>query len=69
MNDPIYRSDLINADPIWKLAFELSEVDNDDAPLGWSAYVPMARHLLSRYRLIEKLGQRSGFDRRRKVDA
>lgn len=54
MSDPTYVKDLIDANPVWKLAFELSEFDNDNAPIGWSRYISMASLLLSKYELIEK---------------
>lgn len=54
MNDPTYVRSVIDADPAWRLAFWMSEVDNDAAPLGWGRYIPMARALLSRYTIEEK---------------
>lgn len=35
MNDPTYERDKINANPVWELAFSLSEIENDNAPIGW----------------------------------
>lgn len=49
MTDPTYVQAEIAANPIWALAFRLSEVDNDNAPIGWFRYVPMARWLLDNY--------------------
>lgn len=54
MIDPTMNHDEINAVPEWKLAFELSEVDNDLAPIGWSNYITLANHLIKKYYLEEK---------------
>lgn len=43
MNDPTYNREEIDANPHWKLAFVLSELGNDSAPLGWGEYIPAAR--------------------------
>jgi len=43
MNDPTYDRMEIDGDPTWKLAFVLSELDNDNAPLGWGEYISVAR--------------------------
>ncbi len=42
MSDPTYNQDEINANRVWKRAFQLSEIENDFAPLGWSSYIPRA---------------------------
>lgn len=47
--DPTYAKAEIDADPAWRLAWRLSEVDNDDAPIGWSRYIPLARWVLNHY--------------------
>ena len=47
MSDPTYDRGIIDANPIWKLAFVLSELGNDSAPLGWGGYVPVARSILT----------------------
>jgi len=41
-NDPTYVKSEIEANPDWKLAFTLSEIDNDTAPLGWFKYIHLA---------------------------
>jgi hypothetical protein len=41
--DPTYDRAAIDANPVWKLAFHLSELHNDNAPIGWSAYIPEAK--------------------------
>jgi hypothetical protein len=52
--DPTYVHTEIQANPIWSLAWRLSEVDNDNAPIGWSRYINIARHLLVTFELTEK---------------
>lgn len=52
--DPTYVRDIIDANPVWKLAWHLSEIDNDNAPIGWSKYLMMARCLLDLYDMKEK---------------
>jgi len=54
MIDPTYIKTEINANPIWKFAFELSELDNDIAPIGWGRYINLAYLLLAKYELKEK---------------
>lgn len=49
--DPTYVPDRINADPEWKIAFVLSELVNDDAPIGWSAFIPIAKKAIEDARL------------------
>lgn len=45
-NDPTYNKTEIDANPVWKRAFKLSEIQNDNAPLGWSQYIPQAEEQL-----------------------
>ena len=52
--DPTYVMSEIMAKPEWYLAWRLSEVDNDNAPIGWSRYITMASWLLQRFYLREK---------------
>jgi hypothetical protein len=49
MADPTYDTKAINANPLWELAFSLSEIQNDLAPIGWSRYISIAQCLLSIY--------------------
>lgn len=42
MIDPTYVKAVIDSDPVWKRAFKLSELENDEAPIGWSKYIPRA---------------------------
>ena len=46
MIDPTYDKAVIDKNPIWKLAFHLSEMENDIAPIGWSRYIPEAEEAL-----------------------
>lgn len=54
MSDPTYVKAEIDAKPDWALAFRLSEVDNDNAPICWFRYISLARWLLSTYDMKEK---------------
>lgn len=51
MTDPTYVQELININPVWKLAFFMSEIDNDNAPIGWGKYIILARAILEKYKL------------------
>ena len=48
MNDPTYVDDLINANPAWKLAFFISEIENASAPIGWGRYIYLAESLIAK---------------------
>lgn len=54
MDDPTYIKQEIDANPLWKLAFRLSEMFNDNAPIGWGSYILLAKWLFDNYTLIEK---------------
>ena len=54
MSDPTYVKAEIEANPKWALAFRLSEVDNDNAPIGWARYIPLAGWLLTTFELTPK---------------
>lgn len=54
MSDPTYDKAVIDADPVWQLAFSLSEIQNDNAPLGWSKYIGVAKCLLANYEIKRK---------------
>lgn len=54
MLDPTYDQTEINKNPAWQLAFSLSEIMNDDAPIGWSKYISTAKCLLSNYDIKRK---------------
>ena len=44
-NDPTYDRAAIDANPVWALAFTLSEIMNDGAPIGWARYIGPAELL------------------------
>lgn len=54
MSDPTYVKSEIEANPAWELAFTLSEIENDNAPIGWSHYIPTAECLLAAYEIKRK---------------
>ena len=54
MSDPTYNRAEINAKPEWGLAFVLSEIMNDQAPVGWSRYVWVAQSLLATFTITRK---------------
>lgn len=54
MDDPTYNVEEINKNPVWQLAYSLSEIMNDDAPLGWAKYIFAAECLLSNYKIERK---------------
>ena len=43
MSDPTYDREVIKADPVWEAAFIMSEMLNDNAPIGWGEYIEAAR--------------------------
>ena len=52
--DPTYVKAAINANPTWQLAFYLSELQNDNAPLGWGNYIWIADCLRANYDIRRK---------------
>ena len=46
MGDPTYIKSEIEANPAWHLAWVISEIQNDNAPIGWSKYIWLAECLL-----------------------
>jgi hypothetical protein len=54
-NDPTYDQKEIDADPIMRLAFQLSEQFNDHAPVGWSRFLPVAHRCLAEARHVRLL--------------
>jgi hypothetical protein len=54
VEDPTYNKEKIDQDPVWKLAFWMSEIDNDNAPIGWSRYTILSRAILNKFNLEEK---------------
>jgi len=58
-NDPTYVRNEINSNPEWELAFILSEIMNDFAPIGWSQYIGPAKCLLAHYDIKPKIPKSS----------
>lgn len=54
MIDPTYQREQIAANPEWDLAFVLSEIQNDEAPIGWSRYISTAKCLLAAFDIGRK---------------
>jgi len=54
MRDPTYVKSEIEANPIWHLAWRMSEYDNDDAPIGWFKYTNIAHWLIMTFDMKEK---------------
>lgn len=54
MADPTYQKKLIESNPVWDLAFVLSEIQNDNAPIGWGKYIVTAQCLLNHYDIKKK---------------
>ena len=54
MPDPTYTEEEIRANPEWEIAFFLSELDNDIAPIGWSKYIWKAKCLLDAFSIQRK---------------
>jgi hypothetical protein len=52
--DPTYDKEVIARNPVWRLAFDLSEIQNDNAPIGWGKYVWIAECLLNLYTMSRK---------------
>jgi hypothetical protein len=55
--DPTYVQEDIKANPVWELAYTLSEIDNDNSPIGWGKYISMAGCLLDNYDIKRKEGR------------
>lgn len=49
MNDTTYVNKEINKNPVWHIAWLLSEMRNLNAPIGWSVYIPDAELILEHY--------------------
>lgn len=54
MEDPTYNQEEIQKNPVWQLAFSLSEIQNENAPIGWSRYIFTAKYLLDAYDIKRK---------------
>lgn len=54
MDDPTYEEVVINRYPIWRLAFFLSELYNDNAPIGWSKYAEIAERAIEEAKRVKQ---------------
>ncbi len=54
MNDPTYNKSEIKNNPVWDIAFILSEIMNDNAPIGWGKYILTAQCLLGVFEIKRK---------------
>ena len=54
MSDPTYEKEKIEANREWHVAWVLSEILNDLAPLGWSRYTSIAKCLLAAFDMTPK---------------
>lgn len=54
MPDPTYVKEEIEANPVWQVAWVLSEIENDGAPIGWSKYIGTAKCLLAAFEMKRK---------------
>ena len=50
MNDPTYDKKVIEQNGVWHIAFIISEMVNDMAPIGWSKYAPEAEEAIKKAR-------------------
>jgi hypothetical protein len=62
MADPTYDRKEIDADPTWKLAWVMSEIENVNAPIGWGSYIYLAEALMRHYEMQERGGQWMQFE-------
>ena len=53
MSDPTYDRKAINRKTTWKIAYLISEMTNDDAPVGWGRFIPVAEVIVA---MIEREG-------------
>lgn len=56
MNDPTYNKEEIKKNKVWHIAWVLSEIRNDSAPLGWGSYISTAECLLGTFDIKVKKG-------------
>ena len=54
MYDPTYVKAEIDKRPEWELAFTLSEIQNNNAPIGWGKYIFLAKMILAIYDVKKK---------------
>ena len=54
MDDPTYDMQEIKKNPAWHVAWVISEIQNDKAPIGWSKYIFDAECLLKHFSIEER---------------
>lgn len=54
MSDPTYNIEQIRSKPEWHLAWVLSEIMNDRAPIGWGSYIFAAECLMNSFDITPK---------------
>lgn len=47
MSDPTYDPEVLRTNGVWQIAFVISEMVNDAAPVGWSRFIPLANQVLA----------------------
>lgn len=52
--DPTYDRDQIRMNGTWGIAFIISEMVNDGAPIGWGRYIPLAEEVLKKAQAEER---------------
>lgn len=50
--DPTYDKEQIRCNGEWGIAFIISEMVNNNAPIGWSKYIPLAKEMLVKARKV-----------------
>ena len=48
--DPTYNQEDLKFNGVWHIAFIISEMVNDNAPIGWSKYIPLAEEAIKKAR-------------------
>lgn len=46
--DPTYDKEQIRLNGTWGIAFIISEMVNDSAPIGWGKYIPLAKEVIDK---------------------
>lgn len=48
MSDPTYNRDIIRSNGVWEIAYIISQMLDDNAPIGWSKYIPLAEEVVNK---------------------
>lgn len=57
MKDPTYEKDKIESNGVWHIAFIMSEMLNDNAPIGWSKYIQAAEKAMKNAMEVKQGGR------------